>query len=69
MALLELNDLHVYYGAIHALKGISMKVEKGQVVALIGANGPEKQRRSEQFQACSGPRTAVFCMMVSLFIK
>ena len=42
MALLELNDLHVYYGAIHALKGISMKVEKGQVVALIGANGAGK---------------------------
>lgn len=42
MALLELNNLHVYYGAIHALKGISMKVEKGQVVALIGANGAGK---------------------------
>ena len=42
MALLERNDLHVYYGAIHALKGISMKVGKGQVVALIGANGAGK---------------------------
>lgn len=42
MALLELNNVHVYYGAIHALKGISMKVEKGQVVALIGANGAGK---------------------------
>lgn len=42
MALLELNHIHVYYGAIHALKGISMKVEKGQIVALIGANGAGK---------------------------
>ncbi len=42
MALLELNNIHVYYGAIHAIKGISMKVEKGQVVALIGANGAGK---------------------------
>lgn len=42
MALLEINNLHVYYGAIHAIKGISMKVEKGQVVALIGANGAGK---------------------------
>lgn len=42
MALLEINNLHVYYGAIHALKGISLKVEEGQIVALIGANGAGK---------------------------
>ncbi len=42
MALLELNNIHVYYGAIHALKGISLKVEEGQIVALIGANGAGK---------------------------
>lgn len=42
MALLEVNNIHVYYGAIHAIKGLSMKVEKGQVVALIGANGAGK---------------------------
>ncbi len=42
MALLEINNIHVYYGAIHALKGISLKVEEGQIVALIGANGAGK---------------------------
>lgn len=42
MALLEINNLHVYYGAIHALKVISLKVEEGQIVALIGANGAGK---------------------------
>lgn len=42
MALLEINNLHVYYGAIHALKGISLKVEEGQIIALIGANGAGK---------------------------
>lgn len=42
MVLLEINNLHVYYGAIHALKGISLKVEEGQIVALIGANGAGK---------------------------
>lgn len=40
--MLEVNNLHVYYGNIHALKGISLKVKKGEVVSLIGANGAGK---------------------------
>lgn len=42
MAMLELENVHTYYGNIHALKGISMKVEKGEIVTLIGANGAGK---------------------------
>lgn len=42
MALLEVHDLHAAYGAIKALKGISLSVEQGQVVSLIGANGAGK---------------------------
>jgi branched-chain amino acid transport system ATP-binding protein len=42
MALLEVNDIHTYYGAIHALKGLSIHVEQGEVVTLIGANGAGK---------------------------
>ncbi|MBR2696599.1 MAG: ABC transporter ATP-binding protein [Parasporobacterium sp.] len=42
MALLEVKDLQVYYGVIQALKGISFKVEEGQIVTLIGANGVGK---------------------------
>ncbi len=41
-ALLEVDRLEVFYGAIRALRGISLKVEEGQVVALIGANGAGK---------------------------
>jgi branched-chain amino acid transport system ATP-binding protein len=41
-ALLEVSDLHVYYGGIHAIKGISFSVEEGEVVTLIGANGAGK---------------------------
>jgi branched-chain amino acid transport system ATP-binding protein len=39
---LEIKDLHVNYGAIHAIKGISLTVEKGEIVTLIGANGAGK---------------------------
>jgi branched-chain amino acid transport system ATP-binding protein len=42
MALLEIRSLHVHYGAIHALQGIDLMVERGQVVTLIGANGAGK---------------------------
>jgi branched-chain amino acid transport system ATP-binding protein len=42
MALLEVNDLHTYYGKIQALKGISLTVEEGEIVTLIGANGAGK---------------------------
>ena len=40
--LLELSDIHTYYGKIHALKGISLSVNKGEVVTLIGSNGAGK---------------------------
>lgn len=40
--LLQIEDLHVYYGAIHALKGVSLAVEEGEIVTLIGANGAGK---------------------------
>ncbi len=42
MALLELRDVHTYYGNIHALKGISLAVDKGEIVTLIGSNGAGK---------------------------
>ena len=40
--ILELNDVHTYYGSIHALKGISLEVREGEIVTLLGANGAGK---------------------------
>jgi branched-chain amino acid transport system ATP-binding protein len=51
VALLEIKDLDVHYGAIHALKGITISVEKGEVVTLIGSNGAGK---STTLRAISG---------------
>ncbi len=51
MSLLELAETHVYYGGIHALKGISISVERGQIVTLVGANGAGK---STTLRAISG---------------
>lgn len=42
--MLEIKDLYVNYGAVHALNGVSMTVKDGEIVSLIGANGAGKQR-------------------------
>jgi len=51
LSLLELEDLHVHYGAIHALKGVSITAEEGGIVTLVGANGAGK---STTLRAVSG---------------
>ncbi|MFL5258705.1 MAG: ABC transporter ATP-binding protein [Hyphomicrobiales bacterium] len=51
MALLEIRDLHVYYGKIHALRGVSLSVDNDQIVTLVGANGAGK---STTLRAISG---------------
>ena len=54
--LLRVNDLHVYYGAIHAIKGISLEVYDGEIVTLIGANGAGKSTTLNTISGLLKPR-------------
>ena len=56
MAMLEVNDIHTYYGNIHALKGISLTVEEGEIVTLIGANGAGKTTTLRTISGLLTPR-------------
>ena len=56
MALLELESVHTYYGHIHALKGISITVEEGEIVTLIGANGAGKSTALNTISGLLRPR-------------
>jgi branched-chain amino acid transport system ATP-binding protein len=56
MALLELRDVHTYYGAIHALRGVSVEVEEGEIVTLIGSNGAGKSTTLRTISGLLRPR-------------
>ena len=55
-AILALEDVHVYYGAIHALKGVSLTVNTGEIVTLIGANGAGKSTTLRAINGINKPR-------------
>jgi len=54
--LLEVHDIHSYYGAIHALKGISLEVRDGEIVTLLGANGAGKSTTLRSINGLNRPR-------------
>ncbi len=56
MTLLELNNVHTYYGHIHALKGLSIKVNEGEIVTLIGSNGAGKSTTLRTISGLLRPR-------------
>ena len=55
--MLKINDINVYYGAIHAIKGISLEVNEGEIVTLIGANGAGKSTTLRTISGLLKPRT------------
>jgi branched-chain amino acid transport system ATP-binding protein len=54
--LLDVDDIHTYYGTIHALKGISLSVREGEIVTLIGANGAGKSTTLRSINGLNHPR-------------
>jgi branched-chain amino acid transport system ATP-binding protein len=62
MSMLEVNDIHTYYGNIHALKGITLNVEEGEIVTLIGANGAGKTTTLRTISGLLKPRKGDICL-------
>ena len=61
--MLKIEDIHVYYGAIHAVKGISFEVQDGEIVALIGANGAGKSTVLKTISGLMHPRSGSITFM------
>jgi len=55
--MLEVKDLNVFYGAIHALKGVNFEVNQGEIVSLIGANGAGKTTTLHTISSLLKPKT------------
>jgi branched-chain amino acid transport system ATP-binding protein len=55
-AVLELEDVHTYYGAIHAIKGVTLEVRPGEIVTLLGANGAGKSTTLRSINGLNHPR-------------
>jgi branched-chain amino acid transport system ATP-binding protein len=55
--MLKVKDIHVYYGAIHALKGVSFSIEKGELVTLLGGNGAGKTTTLKTLSGLLRPRS------------
>jgi branched-chain amino acid transport system ATP-binding protein len=61
--MLKVDDIHVYYGAIHAIKGVSFEVKEGEIVALIGANGAGKSTILKTVSGLLHPRSGSVSFM------
>jgi branched-chain amino acid transport system ATP-binding protein len=55
-AILQVDDIHTYYGAIHAIKGVTLEVRQGEIVTLIGANGAGKSTTLRSINGLNHPR-------------
>ncbi len=62
--MLKIDTIHVYYGAIHALKGVSLEVHKGEIVTLIGANGAGKSTTLRTVSGLLAPKSGGISFLV-----
>ena len=63
MAMLDIKDINVYYGAIHAIKGISLYVNEGEIVTLIGANGAGKSTTLRTISGLLKPKSGTITFL------
>ena len=63
MAMLKVDDIHVYYGSIHAVKGVSFEVNEGEIITLIGANGAGKSTVLNTVSGLLHPRSGSVSFM------
>ena len=61
--MLKIDTIHVYYGAIHALKGVSLEVRKGEIVTLIGANGAGKSTTLRTVSGLLAPKSGAITFL------
>ena len=61
--MLTIDNIHVYYGAIHALKGVSLEVRKGEIVTLIGANGAGKSTTLRTVSGLLAPKSGAITFL------
>ena len=61
--MLKIDNIHVYYGAIHALKGVSLEVKAGEIVTLIGANGAGKSTTLRTVSGLLAPKSGVISFL------
>lgn len=66
--MLSVQDLEVYYGSIHAIKGISFEVEEGKIVTLIGANGAGKTTSLHAISGLLRPKSGRSPFAENLFL-
>ena len=57
---LQLTDVHVYYGHVHALRGISLKIDDGKIVSLLGANGAGKSTTLKMISRLIQPKNGSY---------
>ena len=62
--MLKVDNIDVYYGAIHAIKGISIEVPKGEIVTLVGSNGAGKSTTLRTISGLMKPKTARSCLKI-----
>jgi branched-chain amino acid transport system ATP-binding protein len=61
VAVLEVEDIHTYYGNIEALKGVSLTVDEGEIVTMLGSNGAGKSTTLRSISGLTPPRRGVIC--------